>query len=204
MKSVNTLSVCLCVAGLAAAASGTIISTAGMVTQIPAPGNAFPGSLTAFNAWAWNEQSQVPLAAMPVDMITNPSNTSAPVAGNLTALVDSHFIHFDGIPGTTISGSVTFATPIIGVQYRDLWLDFSDPLVTPGTVYPTGFVMRGWSNTTGADFLDVNGNVLQFNMSATGQPDFEQVRVFTVATPAPGSLALLGLGGLAAIRRRKR
>lgn len=188
---------------VSAAANASIVSTSGMVTQISPPASAMPGALTAFNAWAWNENTNIPLTGMPVDLSTNPSNTFAPVPGLLTANVDSHFIHYDGVPGTVITGTVVFSQPILAVQYRDGSLDLSDGLASTGTVYPTTLAGRGFFNWTGADFIDINGATLTFQMVAIGQPDLEQVRVFTHAVPAPGSLALLGAGGLLAVRRRR-
>lgn len=199
MKKSLALSVCL---GLAASANASIISTTGSATQIVAPASAMPGALTAGNAWAWNEQINASVLGMPVDMSTNPSTSNAPVAGSLSTFVDSHFIHFDGLPGSIIFGTVTFATNIIGVQYNDSFLDMSDVLGV-GTTYPTFSPGRGFQNYSGADYLRVNANVLTFEMTAPGLPHLNQVRVFTVATPAPGSAALLGLGGLVAVRRRR-
>ncbi|MBZ0170944.1 MAG: PEP-CTERM sorting domain-containing protein [Phycisphaerales bacterium] len=203
MKTAITLSACLCLAAGALPANASIISTTGMATQIPAPASCLPGALTAFNAWAWDEQQGILLTGMPVDLSTNPSNTFAPVPGSLTTLVDSHFLHFDGVPGTVITGTVTFSTPILGVQYRDAWLDLSDGIASTGTVYPTTLPGRGFFNWTGADFLDINGSVLTFQLTCAGQPDLEQARIFTHAVPAPASVALLGLGGLIAARRRR-
>ncbi|MCB9844711.1 MAG: hypothetical protein H6811_01815 [Phycisphaeraceae bacterium] len=201
MKLASTLSLSLL---LAASAHGSITSTSGLCTQIPAPGSALPGALTALNAWAWNEQTGITLASMPVDLSTNPSNSFLPVPGLFTGLVDSHFIHFDGIPGTVITGTVTFSSPILAVQYSDTNLDLTDGLATTGTVYPTTMPGRGFNNWTGADFIDINGNLLTFQLTCAGQPDVEQVRVYTRGTPTPGTAALLGLGGLVAGRRRRR
>lgn len=203
MKLASTLSLSLLVALAAGSAEASIVSTSGMCTQISAPVSALPGALTAFNAWAWNEQTNVSLTSMPVELSTNPSNSFFPIPGLLTANVDSHFIHFDGLPGTVITGTVTFNKPILAVQYRDASLDLSDALVTTGTAYPTTLPGRGFNNWTGSDFVDINGNLLTFQLTCAGQPDLEQVRVFTHAIPAPGSAALMGLGGLVIARRRR-
>ncbi|MFG0327577.1 MAG: PEP-CTERM sorting domain-containing protein [Phycisphaerales bacterium JB037] len=201
MKTPAALSIALL---MAAPAFAGIVSTTGQITQIPPPPLATQGPLYSLHAWTWNERTNISLSGMPIDMSTNPSHSSSPVSGNYTGLVDSHFVHFDSITLTTVTGSVSFSTPIIGVQFRDHVLDLSDAPATTGTLYPTTFVERGWHDFSGSDFLDVNGSTLTFQMTASRFPYFHQVRVFTVATPAPGSLALLGLGGLAAIRRRKR
>ncbi len=204
MKAVAALSVCLVVGGAASIAAAGIVSTSGACSQIGAPANALPGSLAANNAWAWDELAGVSLVSMPVDLSTNPSNSFGPVPGLLSTVVDSHFIHFDGVPGMVITGTVTFSDPIIGVQYSDSNLDLSDALASPGTIYPTFMPLRGFNNWTGADYVDINGNVLHFQFStASPSNNLEQVRVFTRAVPAPGAAALLGLGGLLGARRRR-
>ncbi|MEQ8768982.1 MAG: hypothetical protein RIB60_00580 [Phycisphaerales bacterium] len=51
---------------------------------------------------------------------------------------------------------------------------------------------------SGSSVLNVNGNTVASGQLASGQLD-----VYSFTIPAPGSAALLGLGGLAAIRRRR-
>lgn len=203
MKLTTTMFVLASVAAAALPAAGSIIGTTGGATQIVAPFSAMPGALTASNAWAWNEATNISLGSMPVDLSINPSNSFGPTPGFISGLVDSHFIHYDGTPGTLTFGTVTFSQPILAVQYTDTNLDLTDGLATLGTIYPTTLPGRGFFNWTGADFIDINGNVLTFHMVGAGAPDLEQVRVFTRAVPAPGSVALLGLGGLLAARRRR-
>lgn len=204
MKNVPALMIALStLAAAALPAAASITGTSGMVTQIGAPASATPGALIAGNAWAWDEATNISLGAMPVELSINPSNSFFPTPGSVSGLVDSHFVHFDGVPGLLITGTVTFSQPILAVQYADSSLDLSDSLATTGTVYPTTLPGRGFSNWTGADFVDINGNTLTFQMISLGQPELEQVRVFTRAVPAPGSMALLGLGGLAVARRRR-
>lgn len=203
MKFHAALSVFLPIVTVALPATASITGTTGMVTQISAPASALPGALTAANAWAWDEQQSILLSGMPVDLSTNPSNSFLPVPGSLSTLVDSHFIHFDGVPGANVTGTVTFSSPILGVQYGDTFLDLSDAIASTGTIYPTSMPGRGFFNWTGADFVDINGSTLTFELDFVGTPDLEQVRVFTRAVPAPGSFALLSLGGLLGARRRR-
>jgi hypothetical protein len=186
-------------------ASGAITSVTGNVIQIGAPASALPGALPGLNAWAWDEAQNVSLGGMPVDMITNPSSTSAPVFGVLSGVYDSHFLHFEGTTGTVAFGTITFSGTIQGVQYRDQWLDLSDPLVTLGTIYPTGMPFRGAVfNASVGSFLSINNNVLTFQMLPTFQPnDVEQVRIFTKPIPTPGATAALALAGLVGLRRRR-
>ncbi|HRQ72637.1 MAG TPA: hypothetical protein PLU35_06380 [Phycisphaerales bacterium] len=204
MNRSRTLSLCLALAAAATSANASIVATSGLCTQIAAPPSAVMGPLNATNAWAWDEQQGISLALMPVDLSTNPSNSNAAVPGFLTGTFDSHMVHFDGPPGIVIFGTVTFKDPIVAVQYADLNLDLSDAIATTGTIYPTTMPFRGFNNWTGADFVDINGNVLTFQLSTVSPvADIEQIRVFTRAIPAPGTVALLSLAGLIAARRRR-
>jgi hypothetical protein len=204
MNAARALSLCLVVAGVAALSEASIVSTSGLCTQIAAPANALPGSLVANNAWAWDELPAISLVSMPVDLSTNPSNSNAPVPGFLSGTVDSHFIHFDGNPGMLITGTVTFSDPIIAVQYADANLDLSDAIATTGTIYPTFTPLRGFNNWTGADYVDINGTVLTFQLSTVSPVNnIEQIRVFTRAVPAPGTLAALTAACLGLARRRR-
>lgn len=203
MKFSSSLSLCLVLAAFAAPSNAAITSTSGLVTQIGAPPNAFPGALVSFNAWAWDEQQGVTLPITPVDLSTNASSSNAPVPGVVVGQVDSHIIHLDGLPGAIITGTVTFNNPIAAVQYTDANLDLTDALVTTGTLYPTFMPFRGFNNWTGADFVAISGNVLTFQFSTVSPViNLEQVRVFT-RVPTPGAATLLGLGGLLIARRRR-
>lgn len=185
-------------------ASAAITGVSGNVIQIPAPPAALPGSLPGLNAWAWDEAQNVSISGMPVDMITNPSSTAAPVFGILSGTYDSHFLHFEGNTGAFASGTITFSGNIEGVQYRDQWLDLSDPLVSLGTIYPTGMPFRGAVFGAAGGLLAISGNTLTFQMMPAFQPqDVEQVRIFTKPVPTPGATAALALAGLIGLRRRR-
>lgn len=202
LKTALSLSI---LAATACAAEASIVSTSGACIQIGPPASALPGALQASNAWAWDELGGINLVSMPVDLSTNPSTSFAPVPGFLSGQVDSHFVHFDGFPGVTVTGSVTFNQPILGVQYSDGNLDLADGVASAGTAYPTFAAGRGFFNWTGADHISINGNVLTFEMSAADPTmSLETLRVFTRAIPTPGSAMLLGLGALVGGARRRR
>jgi MYXO-CTERM domain-containing protein len=136
-----------------------------------------------------------------LDMSTNPSTNILPVPGFLSGTVDSHFLHFEDYSGVSVAGTVTFNAPIIGVIYRDLWLDNTDSQSGAfGTIYPTTIPGRGLNPAF--SFIGINTNVLTFNFPVTpGITGLEQVRIFTV--PGPGAFALAAAGGLIALRRRR-
>lgn len=190
----------------AGAASAAITGVSGQTTWLGSPPvSCWPGALTGFNAFAWDEQQNITLATLAVDMTNNPGNSSFMVPGLLGGTYDSHFIHFEGIPGViSAQGTVTFATNIVGVIVKPLTLDNSDITCGAlGTSYPTGHPLRG-TNTSIPSFFSINANTIMFNLAAIASlGEVAQIRVITDAVPAPGAAGLLGLGGLAGMRRRR-
>ncbi len=182
---------------VAGSATASITGTTGSISQISAPASCIPGSLSPVNAWAWNEQTNVVATNVLADLTTNPSNSGTPVPGPVSGLFDSHFMEVSPVFAI---GTVTFSDPIVAVLYNDSPLDLTDAQFgAGGTTYPTSTPFRGL-NAFG--FISINANVLSFNFQ-TVVPGVEQVRVLTKPVPTPGSLALLGLGGLIAARRRR-
>jgi hypothetical protein len=184
-----------------------IQSVSGQVTQIGAPASSLPGALTSFNASAWNEQTNVTTGPIKVNLIapgfyTGPGANAAVVAGTF----DSHFIHFDPVVGQfNASGTVTFVDPIAAIIYENTYLDGTDAIFGSfGTLYDTGNPNRSFAGALNNSSISWAGNTLTFNLwsMVPGNPICE-LRVLTHPVPAPGSLALLGLGGLAACRRRR-
>ncbi len=205
MKTAARL-ICLAALSLAAPlASASITGVTGGVTWLGSPPlSCFPGALTGATAFAWDEQQNVSLS-LPVDMTVNPGSSLAPTPGVIAGVYNSHFLHFEGIPGVVgVTGTVTYSGPIVAVIFRGALLDNSDvPAGAPGTLYPTGNPFRGLLNAP-QSWVTINANVLTFNLtSVASAPIFDQVRVITQA-PTPGSTALLGIGALACGRRRRR
>ena len=200
ITSISTLASTLILAGSASAA---ITSTAGQALQIGPPANSGSGFLTGMTAFAWDEQTAVAFTG-PADMTNNPANNGTAIPGVISGLYDSHFIHFEGIPGIIgVQGSVTFSAPIVAVMFNQPNLDNSDaPFGAFGTIYPTTDPLRGIS---AASIFSIAGNTLNFQLISTvAVGDFEQIRVLTHAVPAPGIVATLSIaGGIAATRRRR-
>lgn len=185
--------------------SGAITGVAGQTTWLGAPPLACgPGQLLGPNAFAWDEKQNQVVANVMCDLTNNPGNSGAPVFGLVSGVVDSHFIHFQqNTAATLVNGQVTFAGKIRGVMFRQNTLDITDiPLGSPTTIYPTGY---GWRGLNASSFFSINNNVLTFHFDGPiPTPDLLQLRVLTEhVVPAPGTMAMVGLGGLLAVRRRR-
>jgi len=202
MNSLTTKSITALVAltGLAFTASAAITGTSGGVLQISPPTSCLPGALVGLNAFCWDEQANRGFVGA-ADMINNPANVGTAIPGAIGGVYDSHFIHFEGVPGIIgVGGTVTFNNPIVAVMFKQPNLDGSDGLGAFGTLYPTGYPPRG---VAAASFFSINANVLTFQLTSTSiTADIEQIRVLT-QVPAPGAAAVLGLGGVFAARRRR-
>jgi hypothetical protein len=198
---------------LAAAVTGgagaSIISTSGMATQIVPPASCLPGALVGPPAYCWNEQANVTASALGVNLTGNGVYTGwTPNFGVISGQFDSHFIHFDALAGVAnVTGTVTFSSSIVGVVYDESLLSATDAMFgAGGTAYPTGNFFRSMSgNMPGMSTIGVAGNTLSFDLWAMQPGNYlGEIRVFTHSVPTPGSLALLGLGGLLCARRRSR
>jgi MYXO-CTERM domain-containing protein len=186
-------------------AAASITGVTGATVQLGSPPvSCNPGALTGFTAYAWDEQTNIPLSVFGMDMTNNPGTSNAPLPGPVSGAYDSHFIHFEPLPGAVgVSGTVTFSSPIVACDFRALSLDSTDALLgSPGTTYPTTYPFRGISSQS---MFAISGNTLTFNLFVMAPTvDVAQIRVITHAAPAPGAAALLGAAGLLTLRRRRR
>ncbi len=194
----------LAIFGMALPASAAIVSVTGMTNWlVTPPASCVPTALTGPFAYTWNEQQNVFVNSL-ADMVTNPSSSNAPTPGFVNGIYDSHFLHFDNQTGTPpAQGTITFNNPIVAVIYKGTVLDTTD--ASPGalgTIYPTTYLWRGLA-TAPSSFVTILGNTLTFDLN-TFSPVYviDQVRILTQA-PAPASAALLGLAGVAGMRRRR-
>ncbi|MFZ2875685.1 MAG: hypothetical protein WAZ94_14515 [Phycisphaerales bacterium] len=194
----------LALAASAAPALAAITSVSGSTTFLNTPpGACTPGSLTGFNAYAWDEKQNILFTNLYVDESQNPGSNAGAIPAILNGPFDSHFLHFEPLPGAIgASGTVTFSGPIVGVMFINTSLDNSDVMCGSNTtVYPTSYPFRGLNS---ASTISYTGNVLTFNLwVAVPTNDLAQVRVITHPVPTPGAAAILGLGGLVVIRRRR-
>lgn len=183
-------------------ATAGISTTFGGCVQIAPPTVANFPTLLGPVAQCWNEQQNL-TGVIQADLISIPGSNSLPVPGTLVGTYDCHFIHFTSSSQPNVFGGVTFLTPIVAVAWGDTMLDNTDGVWgATGTTYPTGTLGRG---INAAAIVSAAGNTVNFQFA--GLPGFleiEQLRVWTVAVPAPGSCSLAAIGGLAALRRKRR
>jgi hypothetical protein len=201
-----TLGLCGTAASLNAAITGVSGQATWLVTP---PASAWLGALSGPNAYVWNERQNRLTGWAPVNINVNPSvNTGyTPQLNSVSApAFDSHMIHFDPGAGPLVcKGSVTFATPILGVIYSGLWINGTDAwLGSPSTTYYTW----GWGRSHGMflaqSVVSVSGNTLTYEL----RPNYagilmSELRVLTRPVPAPSTLAVVALLGLTAGRRRR-
>ncbi len=188
---------------LASAANAAITGVAGQTTLLGSPPvSCVPSALAGFTAYAWNEKQNLTISSgVFCDNVPNPGGNIGAVPGLVTGTVDSHFIHFEDNSGVgLVQGSVTFSAPIVGVMFNGTSLDNSDVLCGAiGTTYPTLYPFR----QMGSSVFSYTGNTLTFNLSTISPViALAEIRVLT-QVPAPASAALLGMGGLVALRRRR-
>lgn len=185
-------------------ASAAITGVTGAATWLGvAPTSCFPGALTGPTVYAWDEQQNVFTGGVFVDMVNNPGSSGGAISGVIGGNFDSHFLHLEDYSGVgPFIGSVTFSGPIIGVIFVNTTLDSTDAgFGALGTAYPTGYPFRGLNSQSS---FSISGNTLKFNLwSISPVPEIVQIRVLTHPIPAPGAMALLGLGGLCVARRRR-
>lgn len=193
----------------AGASSGAIVSAVGGCTFLASPPvSSLSGALIGPQSFCWNEQTNVLASNLPVNILGSSGFYTGftPFNAVLNGLVDSHMIHFDNATGVTQGGGlVTFSTNIRAVIYENVLLDISDaPHGNPGTVYDTGNPLRSHTLVLGNSQVILLGNQLRFTLdAAVPSMHTAQLRVFTEAVPAPGAVALAGVGLLAGSRRKR-
>lgn len=201
VASVGMLSVATC----ALPAAADILGYGGQVTLLTSPpASCTEGLLTGLRAFAWNEQRDVPLA-LTADMVNNPSHFGDGIPGWIEGRYNSHFLHFQGPPGSVFGtgGALQFDAPIVAVMFTPLGLDITDaPAGSIGTIYPTSDPLRGMG-APGHQVMSINSDILSFGFSHHSPSAYMlQARVFTLA-PSPGSVTLLGAAGVLLVRRRR-
>lgn len=192
---------------VAGSSHAAITGTTGACTQIGAPVSTLPGALVGPPAFCWNEQLNVNTASTAVNIAANGFFTGGPHSNFIGGLFDSHMIHFDASSGVAnVTGSVTFNANIAAVIFDSSLLSVSDATFGAGgtTYFAAPSRSYGLNTLAGNSWLNISGNTISFSLWALAPSNFmAEVRVLTQPVPTPGSLALLGLGGLTVARRRR-
>lgn len=145
--------------------------------------------------------------------------------------VNSYLLHFDPIgtgdkldgPAIRTTGTYTFDTQVLGIIWggevygadkppSSLYLDLSDYLGSPGTIYPTGVLGRGLETEDfyivdeTQDFFSISTDLRTINVDFAAYPSYaDQFRVITtVPVPAAVWLFFSGLLGLLGATKVKR
>ena len=172
----------LIVAGLTATSVFASIATVGgSVTEISAPLSVKVGELRSnTEIFAFAEKQGVTLGTdLNVDLRPYPLSGPGSIPAGTT--VDSHYIHFDPSTTTSLSGSVTFSNPILGVIVRTSLLPVSDAtLGATGTDYAGTTGARG-SRDGDTVTISIDGLTVTVNLTAvnTGRDD---IRVVTISS----------------------
>jgi hypothetical protein len=192
----------------AISANAQIVNTIGG-SQVAAPVDATLNVVEGTEGFVFVEQDLVKVQELNVDHDgsagTFLDNTDL-IGTTLTGSYSVYFMHMDA-PGNgpqDYDFTVEFAQEIKGVILKDATLDATDAVLgNPGTLYPTGLTNRGWEDTGPDGFeVSISGNTLRYTGRVTSPLD--SVRVLTNPVPEPTTMAALGLGGLALLRRRKK
>lgn len=200
---------------LAGTAAGAITGVSGAGVQIIPPPSVNPGDLESnTDVYVFNEVQDISAPFdIDINLVGTPGATAATNPGGPVGqipfgqFISSHFLHSDQVgPGfTTLTGTVSFDREILGLQFLDAELDTTDStLGAAGTSYPTFASRRGadWDSGFSELFsISTDGKTLRYTVGTSNVID--QVRIITRGVPTPGSAALIGLAGLAAVRRRR-
>jgi hypothetical protein len=172
---------------------GDMVDTGGALVPVkPPPSVQLKAYTSQVEIRAFNENTLTLAQDLAVD-ITLPGTYNDPNAlspGLIPAgtRVTSHLLHFDlppGVMGVTLSGSISFDQPILGLIVVDGSLDATDAtLGAPGTIYPTpGITYRGLElglASLGDDELVVGSHTLEVvNVNLTAFNIFDHVRILT-------------------------
>lgn len=201
-------------AGIATADANTLFRTD--LTQVGYKADFFQ-TTSPLKVNAWNEEQDFLLtSALKVDKTAagtyfggNVATTSPTIASGTR--VASHYFYFDPRNSASITTTITFDRKILGIIFLDGTSSsntgnlFGSDFLIPAGVPMANRASAWFGNRAleGADKIVWTGtNQITLDLDASSPGD--QVRVITEAVPEPGTLAALGLGAIALLRRRRK
>jgi hypothetical protein len=196
-----------CLALTVSASQAQIINVTGG-SQIVPPANATDGQLTdTTQGFVWQEREPVELLQLTTDH-DGSAGTFDLVAdfmpGSLTGTYSAYYMHMDNVGSQKnfYTLTVEFAQEIKGVLITDDRLDATDASIgAPGTTYPNGLSLRGFDEVRDDLIISADRKSITYDGRVFGAVD--GVRVFTNPVPEPTTMAALGLGALALLRRKR-
>jgi hypothetical protein len=193
-----------------AAVKADIISVTGQATLVSPPASV---DLTHTGAIALVFDEESVVLSSPVAVDISAPGTYASLAsltgGTISAgtAVSSFYYHSFGpdISGDEFEGSITFSTPILGVEALAASLVATNGVLgSPATTYSTSDVLQSFEFGSQIDSVTISPDrlTLSFLNETFNAPD--DLRIITAqpeitATPEPSSLLLLGVGLMALI-----
>ena len=198
----------LCLLVLPTAVKAQVTGVTGNATLVSAPSSVGTGTGAA-ESIVFAEQSLG--LSSPINVNISGPGTYNSIAsltpGTIAAGTDvnSFYLHSwnsTDLTGTVYSGSITFATPILGVEALDPSLVATNSVLgLPTTAYFTTAVGQGFEFGTQIDSLTISGDTLSFLNETFNAPD--DLRIITAGaaapTPEPSILLMLGAGLLALV-----
>jgi hypothetical protein len=179
--------------------AGAILQDAGGAVNVLAepPADVSPDVLASdTQAFVFVEQACVTLTTgLAVDVI-NPAGTYSDVLTQRGVIpagtqVDSYYVHFDQVQTSsgTVSGTLTFDRPVLGLIYRTPTLNSTDATMgAPGTQYPEGpdTLARGYDGPSYVS-VSVDGRTVTFSAQVSAYQ--EELRIITTGTCEAETLA---------------
>lgn len=208
--------------GLVAASQAGVTLVSGPGSAVGAPANmkyyADAYGANTINYWTERENhsltnnlvvSILPPNSFPTNSTSHFNNNDNFVAAGTA--IDSYYFYYDPV-NNSATGRFRFDRKILGIISNErtsaaldhfMLSDFLiDPLVPAANLPPGHFEARGLEIGANEYVRWLNDREIVFNLSATSPGD--QIRVITEAVPEPTSIAVLGLGLAALIRRRSK